>query len=324
MNVLIVAAHYCVCSARYATAAFERLGHTVRHVGPAMGREIWGLTLPAEYEWTPDDIHIEEEQSWNKNGCYSGYQEADLLIVMDSDPAILDAVARFNSTPMVVWGVDNHVRNYRREYFDHYFLAHRNVSLMPFEADYKPHGIENGIALYANMTWLPCAYDPTLHTPSPIAYEDRAYDVAMIGFLYPQRWALVQELRAAGLKVLAGCGLVYDAYVQAYHNARISLCLSFNGDVGCRVFETAALGNLVVTDACADFALLQPDGMWILDSEPSAAEQIKALLADPVTAQAQIAKSLAWVKSHTWDARAQVVIDWYAREHGTVKAEVSE
>jgi glycosyltransferase involved in cell wall biosynthesis len=292
VNILIVCNHYAVCSARYASAAFERLGHTVKHIGPAMGRNIWGLTLPPEYVWEPDG-NLNDFHEW-----------PDLVVVMDSDPAILQAWGDdWNGlSDMVVWGVDDHVRDYRREWFDHYFLAHRNVSVMDWQAD---------------MTHLPCSYDPTLHTPSPIPFEERAYDVCMIGVMYEHRWQLVQALRDAGFKVLAGTGLVYESYAQAYQNARISLCLSSNGDVAQRVFETARMGCVVMSDNCADYPVLKPDGIWLLDdlTPEIVVQAVRDVLHEPEHAQAMIARSMAWAEPFSWDNAARKVVDWYERRN---------
>lgn len=287
MNILIVANHYAVCSARYAADAFKRLGHTVRHIGPAMGRDIWGLTLPERYVWEPDDNPLEDH--WRP----------DLRVIMDSDPAILDRNLGY-AEPTVVWGVDNHVRDYRRPYFYHYFLAHRHVSVMDWRED---------------MTWLPCCYDPVVHTPSSIPYFEREYDVCMIGVMYPQRWALVKRLRDAGLKVLAGMGLVYDGYVQAYHNSRIALCASSNGDLALRVFEGAAMGCCVLSDMVAD--LVHEDtntamglaGFCLYQDENELLAQALELAREPIGEQAAQRMQRS-VQAHTWDARVQTIVDW--------------
>lgn len=308
MNILIVANHYAICSARYMTDAFTRLGHTVKHVGKPMGRAIWGLTLPERYVWTPDsdvDLYCDNSDGWSVCG-----PEFDLIIVMDSDPTILDDVPNWAyhsvMSPVIVYGVDNHVRDYRRPYFDHYFLAHRNVSVMAWGVDHpfnKP---------YPDMTHLPCAYDPVYFTPSTIPYAEREYDVCMIGYMYPQRWDVANRLKAAGVKVLAGTGLVYESCAAAYQNSRISLCLSVAGDVAQRVFETAACGCVIVSDKCADFDLLKPPGIWLIENDPVA--EIQAILADPDTAQNMAAQSTMWANNaHRWDNRAQVIVEWVER-----------
>lgn len=337
MRILIVCHHWSVASGRYMTDAFKRLGHDVRHVGPAHGRLIWGMDVAEKYVWEPDG----ELSPRVKNTIFLYDKEdqinwtPDLILYMDSDPAILDNEAKhfyvtnehfdtisvrdLPDIPHIVYGVDNHVRDYRRPWFDHYFLAHHahNVSMMawgdPQYTNLLPYapGVYNDVVgrPYEDMTHLPCAYDPTLFTPSPISYAEREFDVAMIGVMYPQRWQLVNELHAAGLKVLAGTGLIYEDYRDAYHNARISLCVSIAGDVAQRVFETAAMGCAVVSDRCADFERLNEQGIWFFRPE-RAVDEIKMLLNDELAAKQLIERSLEWVRPHTWDARAQVIVDW--------------
>lgn len=287
MNILLVANHYPVCSARYMADAFTRLGHSVKHVGPAHGTRVWGLSLPERYAWEPDDPTDTLFGTW-----------ADLILTMDSDPAILDMVEPFAGLGpcMAVYGVDSHVRTYTRPYFDAYFLGHKDVSLQPYDD---------------TTFYLPCAFDPAVFAPSRVPWDARPYDVAMLGVMYPARRQAVAELQAAGLKVLWGTGLVYASCAAAYQHARISLCLSSNGDVGQRVYETAACGCVVMTDACADFRHLTPDGLWTIEPDRPLAEQARAILADPVTALTHVARSLYWVAAETWDARAKVILNWF-------------
>lgn len=279
MKILIHAIHYPVSSARYAADAFKRLGHDVRHVGQETGRQIWGMDVDEKYAW-----HQEPPEA---------YWKPDLAILMDTAyqwhyPDL--------SVPTIVWTVDNHVRNTRQPEIVQYFLAHHDGQAQPVRLP--------------DEQWLPCAYSKSLFTPSQIPYQDRDFDVCLIGVLYPNRQQLVNELRAAGLKVLAGTGLIYDQYVAAYQNARISLCMSIAGDVAQRVFETAAMGCLVMSDACRDYDLLKPQGININAYAVNMVADLKYLLSEPTLAQEMIAKSLEWVRPHTWDARAQVIVDW--------------
>jgi hypothetical protein len=305
MNILIVANHWAVCSARYAADAFTRLGHTVKHVGRPMGRDIWGMQVPEEYVWTPDDSFTKER--------------VDLVIFMDSDSAILDLGEKYRQNlpprvPVVVWGVDNHVRDYRRPYFDHYFLAHKSVSVMEWrewEESWVDGSDWSGYIEPHDMTHLPCAYDPIAFSPSPIAWEQREYDVCMVGVMYPKRWELVNAMRAAGLKVFAGTGLVYDAYRDAHHNSRVALVSSFNGDLPIRLFEGAGMGCAVLTDPIEDLKALDPKGLNVYSSPEIAVSIAKMLVRDGGSSgQSQAHYSQAWAVPHTWDARAQVIIDW--------------
>lgn len=297
MNILIVCNHYAVCSARYMTDAFKRLGHDVRHIGPARGRNIWGMTLPPEYVWEPDNLDAVEHDF-----------EVDLYIVMDSDPVLLDSMKPEPpeyTKPVVVCGVDNHVRDYRRDYFEHYFLAHAHGPTQPVEHD--------------DETWLPCAYDPVYFKPSPIPFDDREFDVIMLGYPYPDRVQAVNDLRAAGFRVLAGAGLVYEAYAKAHHQARIALCISEFGDVSQRWFESAALGCHVLGSVPRDlvdpktaaklglrgFSTYQPD------AGESIVERVRELL-DEEREKCKVGTlhMQEAVQRHTWDARAREIIQW--------------
>lgn len=316
MNILIVANHYPVCSARYAADAFTRLGHNVKHVGRPMGLDIWGMQVPAEYVWKPDTT-----LEWLELRDLSGFSE-DMVIVMDSDPSLLDRLEtmrdyrNWRRVPQVIWGVDNHVRDYRRPYFDHYFLAHKSVSVMDWGEEIydEDSGDDVGWLDNADMTWLPCAYDPVAFPPSPIPWEQREYDVCMIGVMYPKRWELVNALRAAGLKVLAGTGLVYDAYRDAYHNSRVALVSSACGDLPIRTFEALGMGCIALTDKQIDMALLKPPLSGYVEYE--SAEECVVLARDlsqhmpPDEGQMMADMAVRFAQPHTWGARAQVVIDW--------------
>lgn len=281
MHILIVANHFPVCSARYAADAFTRLGHEVYHIGQETGRNIWGMQVPAEYVWSQEMPPPE----W----------KADLVVVMDSDPTVLNEAEYFSTyaSPIVVWGVDSHVRDYRRPYFDAYFLAHKAVSIQPYDE---------------KTFWLPCGYDPVAFPPSPIAWNERQYDVCCIGVLYPQRWALVNAMRAAGLKVLAGTGLIYDTYRDAYHNSRVALVSTFNGDLPIRLFEGAGMGCAVIHDHMDDLSQITPPPfMPVYDRVETAVS-----LAQNLTANGAVMgeEAVTWAADHTWEKRAQVILNW--------------
>jgi hypothetical protein len=131
--------------------------------------------------------------------------------------------------------------------------------------------------------------------------------------MYPARREAAAALRAAGLKVLAGCGLVYESAAWAYQNARISLCLSAARDVGQRIFETAVCSCVVMTDDCPDFRHLRPDGLWIVEPDAPLVEQVRSILANPADALEHVAASMAWAACHNWDARAKEIAEWAQR-----------
>ncbi len=294
MNILIVCNHFAVCSGRYMAAAFRRQGHNVRHIGPAKGREIWGTVVPPQYVWEPN--------------APSEHFEPNLIICMDSDPAILDSFEG-KGVPVVVYGVDNHVRNYRRDYFTHYFLAHYHGQVQPVTQD--------------DESWLPCGYDPVFFTPSRIPFDGRAYDVVMLGVMYPERAAAMDELAKAGFKVVAGTGIVYEAYANLHHNARIALCLNANDDLSQRWFEAAAMGCHVLGSQPADIrddktaGVLGLAGFSTIDAFADKANDVpitfwvdnllKAARQECKEATLEMQRR---VMRHAWDARARTIADW--------------
>ena len=292
MKILITCQHWVVASGRYAYDALKRLGHDVRSVGPAMGNEIWGMAVDEKYVWVPNV----PEKEWTP----------DLVIHMDGNwtPA-----ARFGDMLHVLYGVDNHVRDYRAGDYDHLFLAHGN-------------GFRIG---EANVTWLPCGYDPAWFDGGP-KLADRPMDIAMIGVMYNERAELVYAIHAhaPGLRFDYGMGQLYDDYAAAYRKAKISLVRSAGQDVAIRVWETAAMGCLLVLDWCHDLeALGLEDGKncLVYRQPEEAAQRIRWAMANPEQS-IKIAKAgQAWAKPGTWDARLQVILDWAAGQDKPKKAE---
>jgi hypothetical protein len=277
LKILINSVHYPVCSARYMVDAYRRLGHDVRHEGPETGGAIWGLHLPDGHAW-----HAEPpEDGW----------QPDLIIVMDTHPDILDGAQRYEGiAPLVCHTVDNHVRDVRRPWFSRYFVGHLHPSIMPW---------------LPNMTHVPCGYDPALFTPSPIPFAEREYDVAILGVMYDDRRKAAAELTAEGFKVIAGCGLVGESYRDAHHHARIALCLPARNDVAQRIFECAAMGNMVMTPWLPDFQKLRPRGLYLLRQGTPLGDQVE----DAMAHADHIPEAQEWAANYTWDKLAAQVLE---------------
>jgi len=294
MRILAVYTHYPVSSGRYMTDAFQRQGHDVRHIGDSTGNQVWGIQVDAKYAHASDGDITTRWPDWTP----------DLVLVMDSAFAFHHPY--YPDVPHAVYGVDSHVRNYRQYGITRYFLAHKAVSIQPFEDDCE---------------WLPCGFDPVWFTPSMIPWDEREYDVAMIGVLYPRRVELLNALSAAGLKVAAGMGALYDQYRDVYQNARISLCVSANHDVAQRVFETATMGCAILSDPLPDMRTIgtvadRKSGAVYAEYEDAdgAVKIAQALLADGA-GQKMALEGQRWAIHHTWDARAQRIVDWWQGEY---------
>lgn len=290
-KILILATHWPVASGRYMKRAFQRLGHDVRSMGEPKGNAVWGITVDPRHGWVPDYPAPE---------ALRGFWRPDLVLQMDTEIMYADKVCP--GVPHAIFSVDNHVRDivhggYPR--FDKYFMAHHEGPARP-------------VCEECGHVWLPCAYDPTVFTPSPIPMEQRPYDVAMIGYPYERRVKLAEAMRDAGLNVCAGLGPLYDQFAAVYHHAKISLCVSAAGDVAQRVFETAAMNCAILTDPCHDFDRLGfVDGRHgaIFKRDSDAVDMAKAMLSDLNALDDMATTSTWWAIPNTWDARAQTILD---------------
>src|SRR3990167_277497 len=309
-RILIVAIHYPVASGRYCADALRRMGHEVRTIGPETGAEIWGMTVDEKYIWRADV----PADDWIP----------DLILVMDAHIA-LPAEWKFDC-PVVVYGVDNHVRDYRQ--FDGmaraFFFAHNPVGNRVQNFDCKPgESFIDGMAINMltgegpayNITWLPCGYDPVAFTPGP-PYAERSFDAAIIGVLYNRRAELLGELvKIPNVRIAYGTGDVYDQYAARYHDAKVSLVRSAAGDVAQRVWETAAMGCLILMDDCPDCAALglrDSENCLIYHSVAEAVDQLKWAMAHPDIAEEIALGGYQWAAPGTWDARCQVILEWLA------------
>jgi len=260
---------------------------------------IWGIVTDTRYIWRPDVSFGSQVVDYDIQavlGEFGGWHP-DLILTCDSAFSLTGKMPCIHA----LYGVDNHVRNYEgRDWtFDRLFLAHHDGYARPVR-----RGCEQ---------WLPCAYDPIAFTPSPTPIVERPYDVGMIGYPYPYRIEVIKQLRAAGFTVQAGLGALYDEYKTNYHNAKVSLCVSAAEDVAQRVFETAAMGCLILTDRLPDLERLGAiEGHHYLafDTPEEAVDKTRWALEHPKELKRIASEGQAWAAPHTWDARANTILDW--------------
>lgn len=302
MNILLTCQHYAVASGRYMHDALVRAGHTVRTLGQPMGNQLWGQTVDDQYVWVPNP----PAKKWTP----------DLVLHMDGNWVWMPPEDRFGDCPHVIYGVDNHVRTYDHVYQpDHLFLAHGG-------------GYRIG---EANVTWLPCAYDPVYFT-SGKPWAERQHDLALIGYLNPVRHTAIYSIASAvkrpdgsPIQFAYGTGPIYDQYAAIYQDARISVVVSVAGDVAQRVFETAAMGCLVIMDEAHDaetLGLVNGTNCLTYRRGDFAALNrcVEWALRNPEDAERIAAEGRRWAQPHTWDARAAFIVDWLTHERAPEQA----
>lgn len=100
-----------------------------------------------------------------------------------------------------------------------------------------------------NDSYLPYAYDPTVHYPTE---QEKDTDAVLIGMPYQQRVEWVAELRKRGCSVLFENGPVFDEYRELNNRARIGLNYSSLDDLNARAYELAAMKLAPVMNVVTD------------------------------------------------------------------------
>lgn len=287
MRILIACLHHRQSTGRSLYEALGEMGHDVRHVGGYLrdadreGKWAWhalGDWDHAWSDWTPD-------------------------VVVYADTVWKDwRHPRYHAVPHAHVCSCNNVVNMANGPWERHFLASNHSDVWPIER--------------ADEEWMPCGYSPRWHTPSPIPYSERMFDVAMIGRLDKERCAVLSAMENAGLSVFHTNGLWYSDYTAAYHNARMSLCTNTQRSAMKRYFESAAMGVLVIGDKCQDISdlggaahMVQVDSN-VIDELVASARYYVTRFDD---AEEKISGALEWVKVHRWQDRAQQIVDWIER-----------
>ena len=288
MKLLLACEHHPITPARFLANAFDAMPDVdLRHIGTDRG----AVTSITD-ELRPDKV-------WKSQGDYHHFWSdwrPDLVLYFDTIHAYYHH-SRYHAVPHVWYHIEGVMDNIMPG-MAHYFHA------TSYGANWEK--------VPDKMTWLPPAYDPAVHTPSPIPWEDREYDVCLVGRRDDKRKSHMAHLEAAGLSVFYGLGLIDEDFATAYHNARISYVEHFYNIVPMRTMETAAMGNLLYSQWLGDYDKL---GIRGVVAHPDSIEQFenvaRELIERPEECKALVAQSMGWVKPHTYAARALTILEWF-------------
>jgi spore maturation protein CgeB len=134
--------------------------------------------------------------------------------------------------------------------------------------------------------------------------------VICIGYPYDDRYSIVRDITASGLKVGSGIGLLWEHYNQIYNRAKIGFTKSVMGDIPQRIFENMAQGCAVLTDEPIDlFKLGFVEGRDYIayDSPEAAVIKAHSLIANDRWREIA-ASGKERVRPHSWDTRAQTLL----------------
>jgi hypothetical protein len=296
MKIAFTMIHYPVAMGRYfLEALLRREDVELWTAGPFTGRWIpWagGMHLPESYVRAPDfalpfgggtpSLPYEIVE----NRCPF---KPDLWLEVNAG---MSPTGRPSGLYAVV-GTDPHVLNYDRvrRGADYFFCMQRPYA--------KP-----------GDHWLPYAYDPVYHSPSPKKVGERKHDAALIGLPYEQRTKLVQALRAQGRDVFYELGPAYGDARDVYHDTKVGLNWSSLQDTTARCFELMAMATVPVLNRVPDLMSMFKDGEDFLgfDTMDEAVAHVTWAIENPEDAEQLGRQAMNAVNEHTWAHRVDAIL----------------
>lgn len=301
IKVLLASIWYPLSISRYFERAFERREDVeLRTIGPYTGNKIpWanGMTVPAKYSKSPNYI-TPMYPTLNWTMCKAQMLTWKPDIIVTADAGIRWDKKPDASVPVCHIATDPHVLNYDvpRQYSDFFFNMQKCYS--------KPGDI-----------YLPYAFDPTVHYVDDTLQSE---DCSLIGNTYPNRVALVNELRRLGFRVNFQLGPIFDEYRQESRKAFIGLNWSSLNDLVARVFEIMAMGLVPVINRVPDIGEFFEDGVdyFGFDTQEECIAQVKYAKDMEVTGFRVRNNALTkmWTKSeqgypqHSYDQRVYQIL----------------
>lgn len=287
---------YPVAMPRYMLEALLRRDDVeVWCTGPYTGRRIpWlgGMFLPERYTREPDyALPMSMPPRIN-------YDEINARIPWEPDIWIegnagLVTMGRPRTKCYVVIGTDPHVLDYSE--------ARTKADI--FYSMQRPY-------MKPTDNWLPYGFDPIYHRRTEKSWEEREYDISLVGLPYPDRKTFMHQIRSHGYSAYLENGPSYEDAWEIYNNSKLGLNLSSRQDTCARVFELLGLGLPAVLNRVPDLIDMFTDGedfVGFNTPQEGVREAIK-LLRDPPRAQEIAENGWKAVQSHTWDARMEQVL----------------
>lgn len=324
MSVLDVATGY--------HAALLRAGHQVRVYDLAKRWAYHGLALnPA----MPDAQRLRalSKQASETMVIEAMYHDADLVLIVSGlsvHPLALQLLQRAAIPTAVIHTEspyqDSHQAEWSATYPGMMSCTHERISAEQY-----------------GWTYLPHAYEPTIHWPHP-PEEQLACDVLLLGTGWPERVAFLEQVDWTGIDVrLIGLwhlspdsplqraytpGIVPNVDVpRLYASANICLNLHRGSTEACslnpRAYELAACGACQVSDPRPDGTALFGSAVPTCTTPAELGDTLRALLADPRQRRACAAEARARVNGETFDARLTTFMTAWRSGSGSAAAFVT-
>jgi len=298
IKVAVSGIHYPLSMMKYFIRALQRRDDVeLVTVGPFTGNKIpWsgGLTISQKYVETPKIALPERSIGQRVNYALIAPQmpwKPDLWLQVDAGWHFAD---RPDANIVALVKTDPHAIQAE------FYQQAKNYSDFTFNMQ-TPY-------MQPNETYLPYAYDPTVHFPMEI---EKVYDACLIGLHYRQRDNLINRLRAQGLNVYYNLGDVFDEYRLRFNQSRVGLNWSSMQDLNARVFELAAMRICPIQNTVPDMRTFFVPGDHYLEfhNTDQAQRQVTAALADEDMRQEIADAAYRKVKPHTYDNRISQILE---------------
>ncbi len=287
MDIVLLANYSSTSLSGYVYRALQQLGHRVTFVSPQAGEENF--------------VHCESIVNvplfLNKHNL-----KPDLLIVVESSvhPILVPMNLEKLDCVTAWWAIDNHI-NYRWHkefavFFDYVFFAQKDFT----EAASKYSG--------KNISWLPLACDPSIHTNKHL---ERTVHCGFVGNMNKYRQVYFDNLKTkTNIQIVNGL----NPYQMAdyYNTCKSVFNISMRGDLNMRTFEAMACGSLLITQDIKNGLrdLFEPGKNIVTHNLKNAAAIINYYQKNPekIAPIAQAGYELVSSK-HTYSNRLQTMID---------------
>lgn len=285
---------YPMAIGTYFEDAFRNTEHEIITVCPYSGTWIpWkgGMHLPEKYAIPPD-----YQIPWDQRAWYSFEQAEELMGFRKIDVWVsIDAAYHLRGKPrdaLSVWiAVDSHCVNYdeQREQADFMFNVHQDFM--------RPGDIH-----------LPVGYSPRWHYP---VFAEEEYDVMLLGLMYPNRVAAIQQMAWRGHETLIDNGPCFDEARELYAKTKLIFNWSLPDNTVCRVWESMAMGKCLVTNYSTTLRDGFEDEIHYVGFSNMAEciEKMEYLLAHDNTRKAIAQAGYKAVQSHTYDQRVRTILE---------------
>lgn len=284
-------------------ALLRRNDMEVLHISPFHSNNMpWGVVsvVPEKYIWKPDVclpslpigsvMPIQMIESQLPKGFVP-----DLWINIDSG---FHWTGKPSSGKSIAWYSDPHVL---RSWY--------NQVKTQYDYRFNPQSEY----MESDEIYLPYACDKEWHNKMDIKWEDKEYDVCLIGNHYGNRVDLINKLRNIGYSCFFELGVAKEDAREIINKSKISINWSSMQDQTARVFEVMGCGTILLANRIKDLSntFKENEEYYGFSNTEDAINKVAYILNNPIEGQ-RVAKNgydAIINREHYWDNRVDKIME---------------